>query len=457
MNLSDFKKVTKVYDKPSSEQTRQTLHQETQGFDYTVLTPQLRIFVQGKTYQLQTLMRRNAQDIVDIGQNLIEVKEHLGHGNFRAWLKAEFDWSVRTAARFMQVATQFKCVNLAHLNIAVSALYFLAQTSTPQEARKQVLELAKEGENINYKKAKTIVNNHRRTQSNTPKPATVNICAESIELDNKLEQKDIEKIDSAPREDSEVPAQLQLEPSNYIRVLKIQRQNPELATNIAQTFELNFLGVRVDLEGNPKALIALFEQMKNNSVFPKKVLQKHFNSKAIELVQVLKSQVNLVMQITCLADCAKHETLNLAIIEERKRIGMEINKYLKELEEMLFIKNNFSFVEVEEIATVNDSSAQENLLLYMTKEESPGVLNEEHNKAKKPPSEFYHLTSRERDVLRMIVDGKSNKEIADALFLAEGTVRNYVSRILNCLNVKDRTQAALIANTYLYWLENSYP
>lgn len=103
-------------------------------------------------------MRRSAQDIIDIGHKLIEVKEQLGHGNFRAWLKAEFDCSIKTAGRFMQVATQFKCANLACLNIAVSALYLLARPSTPEKARKQALELAKKGENITYVKAKEIVN-----------------------------------------------------------------------------------------------------------------------------------------------------------------------------------------------------------------------------------------------------------------------------------------------------------
>jgi hypothetical protein len=114
--------MTEHYDKPLSEQPQQLLTQE-KGFDYAVLTPQVRILVQGKTSEPKSLIRRNAYDIIDIGQKLTEVKEQLGHENFRTWLKAEFDCSVRTATRFIQLATQFKCANLAHLNIAVSALY----------------------------------------------------------------------------------------------------------------------------------------------------------------------------------------------------------------------------------------------------------------------------------------------------------------------------------------------
>lgn len=55
------------------------------------------------------------------------------------------------------------------------------------------------------------------------------------------------------------------------------------------------------------------------------------------------------------------------------------------------------------------------------------------------------LSEREVEILRLIGQGASNREIADALFLAEGTVKNHVSNILGKLEVRDRTQAALKA------------
>jgi len=55
------------------------------------------------------------------------------------------------------------------------------------------------------------------------------------------------------------------------------------------------------------------------------------------------------------------------------------------------------------------------------------------------------LTEREMDVLRLIAQGQSNKEIAASLHLTEGTVKGYVSTILGKLQVADRTQAALYA------------
>jgi DNA-binding NarL/FixJ family response regulator len=55
------------------------------------------------------------------------------------------------------------------------------------------------------------------------------------------------------------------------------------------------------------------------------------------------------------------------------------------------------------------------------------------------------LSPREREIVSLLGSGASNKEIADRLSLAEGTVKNHVTNILTKLDVRDRTQAALRA------------
>jgi DNA-binding NarL/FixJ family response regulator len=58
------------------------------------------------------------------------------------------------------------------------------------------------------------------------------------------------------------------------------------------------------------------------------------------------------------------------------------------------------------------------------------------------------LTEREREILRSIAHGASNREIGEALFITEGTVKNHVSSILSKLALRDRTQAALWAREH---------
>ncbi|MBP7601661.1 MAG: response regulator transcription factor, partial [Thermoflexales bacterium] len=55
------------------------------------------------------------------------------------------------------------------------------------------------------------------------------------------------------------------------------------------------------------------------------------------------------------------------------------------------------------------------------------------------------LTEREREVLRGVAEGLSNREIGQKLFLTEGTVKNYVTSVLQKIGARDRTQAALRA------------
>lgn len=53
------------------------------------------------------------------------------------------------------------------------------------------------------------------------------------------------------------------------------------------------------------------------------------------------------------------------------------------------------------------------------------------------------LTDREKDICRLIAEGKNNKEISDELFLSQGTVKNHITRVLIKLDLRDRTQLAV--------------
>lgn len=70
----------------------------------------------------------------------------------------------------------------------------------------------------------------------------------------------------------------------------------------------------------------------------------------------------------------------------------------------------------------------------------PNLLTQTNSKK---TYEDYGITEKEYDIICKISEGLSNKEIADILFLGEGTVRNYISTILEKLELRDRTQIAI--------------
>jgi len=61
------------------------------------------------------------------------------------------------------------------------------------------------------------------------------------------------------------------------------------------------------------------------------------------------------------------------------------------------------------------------------------------------PNPYADLTDREMDVLREIASGKSNREIAETLYISEKTVKTHITNILSKLHLADRTQAAVFA------------
>lgn len=61
----------------------------------------------------------------------------------------------------------------------------------------------------------------------------------------------------------------------------------------------------------------------------------------------------------------------------------------------------------------------------------------------------YPITEKELELIQKVADGCNNKEIAEALYLSEGTVRNYLSQILEKLELRDRTQLAVFYYRHL--------
>ncbi len=76
----------------------------------------------------------------------------------------------------------------------------------------------------------------------------------------------------------------------------------------------------------------------------------------------------------------------------------------------------------------------------------PALLN---NNSTKTDRNIHNLTEKEIEIVTHVADGLSNKEISEMIYLSEGTVRNYISAILEKLDLRDRTQLAIYYYKYI--------
>lgn len=150
------------------------------NYDYSQLDAETRLVVEQKTTEIRDRMGRAAQNIVEIGQRLIDVKAKLPDQQFSSWLRDEFNWGRTTAYRMMWVAEKMGCSNLEQAQIGPSALYLLADPSTPDEIRDQFIEQAKSGEPVTHAAVKAAVT--------AAKPQTVRVVASEIGEDEPEKQ-----------------------------------------------------------------------------------------------------------------------------------------------------------------------------------------------------------------------------------------------------------------------------
>lgn len=190
-------------------------------FDYDTLDAETRIVVQQRTSEIKALMKKTAQDIIEIGEKLIEVKGKLPHGGFGGWLAAEFEWTPQHARRFMAVADAFNGQNEQIERFAPSALYLLAAPSTPDDARAEAIERAEAGERITHAAAKDIVADHKpppppqitEPDPPAPPPAPAPYAPQhSTAASGPARTPEIERPEAATMESTQPAAKMTVEP-----------------------------------------------------------------------------------------------------------------------------------------------------------------------------------------------------------------------------------------------------
>lgn len=107
--------------------------------------------------------------------------------------------------------------------------------------------------------------------------------------------------------------------------------------------------------------------------------------------------------------------------------------------------SGFLYKDVDPVALAQAVRAVHGGQVLLAPEAAEAVLAGEESAGERPGSPPVPLTDREREVLKLIAAGRSNREIARRLAVAEKTVKTHVSNVLMKLGVQDRTQAALYA------------
>ncbi len=116
-------------------------------FDYSLLPVEAGNAARVAAARINMHLRNATKEIIEIGRDLAEQKERLGHGHFLDWIAAEFNMSERSARNFMSVFRQFgETAKTADLRPSV--LYALSAASTPPEIREQAIERAATGETL---------------------------------------------------------------------------------------------------------------------------------------------------------------------------------------------------------------------------------------------------------------------------------------------------------------------
>lgn len=141
------------------------------GFNYSLIGDAADK-VRSSAEKIRLTVQKTIEDLIEVGQELLAVKEAVGHGHFGAWLRAEFGWTVRTAQNLMSVAERFGANTklISHLPIDPTAAYLLAAPSAPDEARQTAVERAEAGEQITTKVAKKIVAEAKKKGKKKAKP-----------------------------------------------------------------------------------------------------------------------------------------------------------------------------------------------------------------------------------------------------------------------------------------------
>jgi hypothetical protein len=133
------------------------------GFDYTALSQELADNLRSQAARIRGNMKSTVATIIEIGRDLLAVRQHLQHGQFTAWVEAECGGlSMRSVQRYLRAAEFAADKNDTVSLLEPTTFHMLASKTTPPEVGADVMRRLARGEIITHKNIRDLVDIHKR-------------------------------------------------------------------------------------------------------------------------------------------------------------------------------------------------------------------------------------------------------------------------------------------------------
>ena len=126
-------------------------------FDYSALAPEAAAHMRDTADRIRMRHRQHVAAIIETGRDLLAVKQRLLHGQFGAWLQAEFSMTERTALNYMRTAAEFGGKSEIVSDLPPAALYTLVAPSTPASVKQAVIERLETGDRVTSHEVRDLV------------------------------------------------------------------------------------------------------------------------------------------------------------------------------------------------------------------------------------------------------------------------------------------------------------
>lgn len=144
-------------------------------FSYDSLPADSAKMIQEVSDRIKSRHSRLMQDIADTGNDLIQVKSNLNHGEFEAWLNLEFGMTARSAQKYMKAAQWMADKNELSSLLAPNVVYLLSAKSTPKKVERKVIEELKSGVRVAPRKVRHLIQEARIERREADKKAQQNL------------------------------------------------------------------------------------------------------------------------------------------------------------------------------------------------------------------------------------------------------------------------------------------